>query len=115
MLDSICSLRCWHWVEDPRPNRTWAAKRPFWRGSGSTRPQHPRDGDRVHARVKTQDYSSLFSSLEQAIEILQRNRTPAPGYIAAYDTLKQARAMIASVVNRPANEQLVVDEERAAA
>jgi hypothetical protein len=48
--------------------------------------------------VNDDDYSSLFSSLNQAVEILDRNRTPDPGFIAAYDTLKQSRAMIAKAL-----------------
>ena len=44
------------------------------------------------------DYNSLLSSLNQAVEILNRNRTPDPRFIAAYDTLKQARAMIEKTV-----------------
>lgn len=46
------------------------------------------------------DYNSLVSSLNQAVEILNRNRTPDPRFIAAYDTLKQARAMIEKTVTR---------------
>ena len=39
------------------------------------------------------DYTALMGALNSAVEILDRNRTPDPGLIAAYDTLKQARAM----------------------
>jgi hypothetical protein len=49
--------------------------------------------------VNTHDYSSLFASLSQAIEILDRNRTPDPDFIAAYDTLKQSRAMLTRALN----------------
>lgn len=52
-------------------------------------------------RVNEHDYSSLFSSLNQAVEILDRNRTPDPDFIAAYDTLKQSRAMIAKALGKP--------------
>ena len=45
------------------------------------------------------DYHLLFSSLNQAVEILGRNRTADPAYIAAYDTLKQSRAMLVKVLN----------------
>lgn len=45
------------------------------------------------------DYNSLFASLNQAVEILARNRTPDPAFIAAYDTLKQSRAMLVKVLN----------------
>lgn len=44
------------------------------------------------------DYLSLLSSLDQAVAILDRNRTPDPTMIAAYDTLKQARARIVRAV-----------------
>ena len=47
------------------------------------------------------DYTSLFSSLNQAVEILDRNRTPDPAFVAAYDTLKQSRAMIAKALGKP--------------
>lgn len=44
------------------------------------------------------DYNSLLSSLNDAIDILHRNRTPDPRFVAAFDTLKQARAMIEATV-----------------
>jgi hypothetical protein len=47
------------------------------------------------------DYDSLLSSLNEAVTILNRNRTPDPSFIAAYDTLKQARAMIEKAVAAP--------------
>lgn len=40
------------------------------------------------------DYNALLSSLNHAVEILHRNRRPDPGFVAAFDTLKQARAML---------------------
>ena len=46
------------------------------------------------------DYNTLFSALNQAVDILYRNRTPDPEFVAAYDTLKQSRAMIESAVKR---------------
>ena len=46
------------------------------------------------------DYNSLLSSLNDAVEILHRNRTPDPRFIAAFDTLKQARAMIEATVSQ---------------
>jgi hypothetical protein len=51
--------------------------------------------------VNDQDYNSLFAALNEAAEILHRNRTPDPEFVAAYDTLKQARAMLETVI-RPA-------------
>jgi hypothetical protein len=51
--------------------------------------------------VNDHDYNSLLSCLNQAVEILYRNRTPDPEFVAAYDTLKQSRAMIDKVVRRP--------------
>ena len=49
-----------------------------------------------------QDYNSLLSALNEAVAILARNRTPDPTSVAAYDTLKQARAMILTSIERPA-------------
>jgi hypothetical protein len=46
------------------------------------------------------DYKSLLSSLNLAVDILDRNRTPEPAFVAAYDTLKQARAMIMEATGR---------------
>lgn len=50
--------------------------------------------------MNTADYHSLLSSLNDAVEILHRNRTPDPRFIAAFDTLKQARAMIEASVGQ---------------
>jgi hypothetical protein len=64
--------------------------------------------------VNANDQHSIFSSLSRAIEILDRNRTPDPDFIAAYDTLKQSRAMLARVL--AANESSAsIREELAAA
>ena len=52
----------------------------------------------VHARVNHHDYNCLFSALNQAVEILYRNRTSDPDFVAAYDTLKQSRAMLQNAV-----------------
>lgn len=51
-------------------------------------------------RVNNHDYNTLFASLNLAVDILYRNRTPDPAFIAAYDTLKQSRAMIEKVVHQ---------------
>ena len=51
------------------------------------------------SRVNTNDHQSLFASLGHALEILDRNRTPEPEFIAAYDTLKQSRALLQRVLN----------------
>lgn len=45
------------------------------------------------------DYNSLFAALNQAVEILARNRTSDPAFIAANDTLKQSRAMLVKILN----------------
>jgi hypothetical protein len=42
--------------------------------------------------VNQSDYNALLSSLNDAVEILYRNRTPDPEFVAAYDALKVARA-----------------------
>lgn len=44
--------------------------------------------------MNVNDYDSLLASLNKAVEILDANRTADPAFIAAYDTLKQARAMV---------------------
>jgi hypothetical protein len=68
----------------------------------------------VKSTVNDHDYNSLFSALNQAVEILNRNRTPDPAFIAAYDTLKQSRAMIEQAVIRPAVGESSGKVERAA-
>lgn len=52
--------------------------------------------------VNDHDYHSLFAALNEAAAILHRNRTPDPAFVAAYDTLKQSRAMLEKVA-RPAS------------
>ena len=47
------------------------------------------------------DYNSLFAALNEAAEILHRNRTPDPAFVAAFDTLKQSRAMLEKVIPPP--------------
>lgn len=47
------------------------------------------------------DYHALFSSLNDAIEILNEHRSPDPDFVAALDSLKQARARIARVMSQP--------------
>lgn len=44
------------------------------------------------------DYRSLLAALNNAVEILHRNRRPDPAFVTAYDTLKQARAMLEKAV-----------------
>ena len=66
-------------------------------------------------RVNEHDYALLFSSLNQAVEILDRNRTPDPSFIAAYDTLKQSRAMIAKALQQSRETKSTSNGERAAA
>lgn len=46
-------------------------------------------------------YHALVSHLNDAVEILDRHRTPDPALIAAFDTLKQARAMLVQAVQHP--------------
>ena len=64
--------------------------------------------------VNANDQHSLFASLSRAIEILDRNRTPDPHFIAAYDTLKQSRAMLARALTANASP-VSLREELAAA
>jgi hypothetical protein len=64
--------------------------------------------------VNANDQHSIFSSLSHAIEILDRNRTPDPDFIAAYDTLKQSRAMLARALAATETTASVNDERVAA-
>jgi hypothetical protein len=64
--------------------------------------------------VNDQDYNSLFAALNEATEILHRNRTPDPAFVAAYDTLKQSRAMLEQIV-RPASNPAPATSDLAAA
>lgn len=48
--------------------------------------------------MSEQAYQSLLRSLDQAVDILSRHRTPDPTMTAAFDTLKQARAKIVRAV-----------------
>jgi hypothetical protein len=64
--------------------------------------------------VNPHDYNSLFAALNQAVEILYRNRTPDPAFIAAYDTLKQSRAMLEQLVTCPDPAVTAADVELAA-
>ena len=65
-------------------------------------------------RVNSHDYNSLFAALNQAVEILYRNRSPDPAFVAAYDTLKQSRAMIEQAVKCPVSEAPAAAVELAA-
>jgi hypothetical protein len=56
--------------------------------------------------VNDHDYNSLFAALNEAAEILHRNRTPDPAFIAAFDTLKQSRAMLEKTIRPPATRDL---------
>jgi hypothetical protein len=48
--------------------------------------------------MTSSEYHSLFSSLNDAVEILARHRTSDPEYVVALDTLTQARARIACTI-----------------
>ena len=65
--------------------------------------------------VNDTDYQSLFSALNDATEILHRNRTPDPAYIAAFDTLKQSRAMLEKAIVRASANAAPVAADLAAA
>lgn len=45
------------------------------------------------------DYNALLSSLNEAIAVLARHRTPDAASVEAYDTLKLARARVLAAVN----------------
>jgi hypothetical protein len=52
------------------------------------------------------EYKHLLSSLNAAVDIISRHRTPDPALIAAYDTVKQARARVMKALEgqiRPAS------------
>jgi hypothetical protein len=53
------------------------------------------------------DYLTLLASLDQSLAILDRNRTPDPAMIAAYDTLKQARARVVRAVEATRTDTVV--------
>ena len=61
------------------------------------------------------DYEALFAALNNATEILHRNRTPDPAYVAAYDTLRQSRAMLEKAIVRAAADRRPAVSELAAA
>lgn len=46
------------------------------------------------------DYNALLSSLNDAVAILARYRTPDPASVEAYDTLKIARARVIAAVEQ---------------
>jgi hypothetical protein len=68
-----------------------------------------------NGRVNTSDYNALLSSLNDAVEIFYRNRTPEPDFVAAFDALKVARAKVVGVALKAHASALTVDEQRAAA
>lgn len=55
--------------------------------------------------MKAHDHTALFQALNEATDILQRNRTPDPEFIAAFDTLKQARAMLEKTLSQQQNAE----------
>jgi hypothetical protein len=52
--------------------------------------------------MNLQEQDTLFSSLDCAIETLERNRLPDPRFVAAFDHVKQARAMLVRVMRESA-------------
>jgi hypothetical protein len=60
--------------------------------------------------MNSSEYDSLFSSLNEAVEILARHRTSDPEFVIAMDTLKQARARIARSVASPADLSVQHDD-----
>jgi hypothetical protein len=47
--------------------------------------------------VNESDYNALLASLNDAVEIFYRHRTPDPAFVAAFDALKVARAKVVGV------------------
>ena len=64
--------------------------------------------------MSEQAYQSLLGSLDQAVDILARHRTPDPAMIAAFDTLKQARAKIVRAMEDRAGTPVAASELEAA-
>ena len=64
--------------------------------------------------MNASDYTTLSSCLNNAVSILEHHRRPDPGFIAALDTLKQARAMIEKSINEPQTAPAGVELEVAA-
>lgn len=67
--------------------------------------------------MHSSDFDSLFASLNEAVAILNRHRTSDPEFVAALDTLKQARAKISRLTdsNLLGSEDSAVEGELAAA
>jgi hypothetical protein len=65
--------------------------------------------------MNQENYNALISSLDHAVEILSRHRTPDGPMVAAYDTVKQARALVAKAVTQPKPAEVTQDELMAAA
>ncbi|MDO8542173.1 MAG: hypothetical protein Q7S40_17175 [Opitutaceae bacterium] len=55
-------------------------------------------------------YDTLISSMDRSIELFSEIRTPDAVSVAAFDTLKQARALIAHALE---NERRATSPERA--
>lgn len=49
--------------------------------------------------MKQHEFNLLLSSLDTAVEILERHRTPDHASVAAFDALKQARARILNALD----------------
>lgn len=49
-------------------------------------------------RMKQHEFNLLLSSLDTAVEILARHRTPDHASVAAFDALKQARARVLNAI-----------------
>jgi hypothetical protein len=64
--------------------------------------------------VNETDYDSLLSSLNEAVEIFYRHRTPDPEFVAAFDALKVARAKVVGVA-LAAHAHTPAPDERVAA
>ena len=58
----------------------------------------------VNERVNEHDQHSLLAALNEAVDILHRNRRPDPDFITAFDTLKQSRAMIEKLLHPQASQ-----------
>ncbi len=82
---------------------------------GSERPTQPFPQRAVSRAVTTQDHHTLFASLDAALALLERHRTPDPAFVIAYDTLKQSRAMLVKVLHPAAGAPPAASRDSVAA
>lgn len=65
--------------------------------------------------MNAQDHHALFASLDAALALLERHRTPDPAFVIAYDTLKQSRARLVQILRPTAATPAPADRDSVAA